>query len=124
MFFIKEPIIFPDKDSVDDILRERVPNIAEKGLFKVCNFSGPGTTHADGCRTAIRLFEEAHPEYHRCSGLNKIIDKFRLGAAFADKNQTSVVIFLSTTSENEVSRLWKPLCFALSVGKKKRTAAE
>lgn len=124
MFFIREPVIFPDASSVGRILEERIPNIAESGIFKVCDFSGPGTTHADGCRTAIKLFEETHPEYHRCDGLNKIIDKFRLGSAFADKDNSSVVIFLSTTSEDEVNRLWKPLCFASNLGRKKHPAAE
>ena len=56
MYYVREPIIFPDEKSVQSVLDERVPSVAQDGVFKVCNFCGPFRTDSEGCITAIKMF--------------------------------------------------------------------
>lgn len=103
----REPIIFPDRDSVQQILDSKIPTVAEEYCFKLCNFCGPYTTHADGCRAAIQMFEKCHPEYSKMDGFNNWLNSFRTGAGFMNRDSKSVVVFLSTVTEKEVMGSFK-----------------
>lgn len=109
MLFVREPIVFPDKDSVHEVLKNKLRCIEEDGKFKLCNFSGPGWTHAEGCREASKMFQEQHPEFIKPKVLNAWLSKFRCGAIFSCRTRRSVVVFVSTTSTEEIGRLWKPM---------------
>ena len=103
----REPIIFPDVDSVQQILEDKISAVAEENCFKLCNFCGPYTTHADGCRTAIQMFERCHPEHSKMDGFDNWLNSFRLGAGFMHRESRSVVVFVSTVSEKEVDGVFK-----------------
>lgn len=107
--FKREPIIFPSREAVQGILDERIPNIAEDNSFKVCNFCGPYTTHGDGCRLAMKMFHESNPEYVPMEKFNNWLNKFRTGAGFRSTDRRSIVIFLSTVTEDEMERTYKRL---------------
>lgn len=103
----REPIIFSDVDSVTRILSDMIPSIAEENCFKLCNFCGPFRTHADGCKIAIQMFHEQHPEYRLPEKINSMLQSFRLGAVFVNRENRSAVVFLSTVSEKEANGLFK-----------------
>lgn len=103
----REPIIFPDVDSVQQILEDKIPAVAEENCFKLCNFCGPYRTHADGCETAIQMFEKCHPEFQKMNGFNNWLNGFRFGAGFMNRGTKSVVVFVSTITEKETNGSFK-----------------
>lgn len=98
LVFKRTPIIFQSRESVTDILVETIPYIAERNTFKLCNFCGPYTTHADGCTEAIKMFEVAYPEYKHMAKLEELCQRTMLMAAFQNADNKSVVILVSTTT--------------------------
>lgn len=97
LIFKRTPVIFTSRESVMDTLVDTIPFVAEENTFKLCNFCGPYTTHADGCKDAIKMFEAAYPEYEHMKKLEEYCQKSMLMAAFQNSVKNSVVILVSTT---------------------------